>query len=129
MVFGEQDWAEFQRRATNTFNEHLKAYKVGIDAKLQQIGFRPAPKLREADHFRLLALYQVRGWSPAKIANDLSETSGRVMTEKRCAEMRAIKRKAQLISLTLRPNNKGKGKKTRKVARDRAPKFGFAYMT
>jgi hypothetical protein len=122
-----EDWPEFERRATDTFKQQLKAYKAGLDAKLKEIGFRRAPKLREADHFRWLALYQVRGWSPAKIANDLSEKSGRVMTEN--GVLRAIKRKAKLISLTLRPSNKGKGKKTRTVARDRTPKFGFAYMT
>jgi hypothetical protein len=119
-----EDWIEFKRRATDTFNEQLKAYKVGVDAKLKHIGSRSAPKLREKDHFRWLALYQVRGWSPRKLATDLIENDRRDISEN--GVLRAIRRKAQLIGLTLRPHNKGKGKKPRIVSRDRGPKFRFA---
>jgi hypothetical protein len=122
-----EDWPEFERRAADTFKQQLKAYKAGLAAKLKQIGFRPAPKLREADHFRWLALYQVRDWSPRKIATALIENDGRDINEN--GVLRAIHRKAKLIGLTLRPKNKGKGKKPQIVAPDPTPKFGFAHMT
>ena len=122
-----EDWTEFKKRATHTFNQHLKTYKADMDAKLEGIGFRPAPKLREPDHFEWLALYQVLGLSPRQIATTLIENGGRDINEN--GVLRAIHRKAKLIGLTLRPNNKGKGKKPPIVKHDPTPKFVAGYMT
>jgi hypothetical protein len=122
-----EGWTEFKKRATHTLNQHLKTYKADTDAKLEGIGFRPTPKLREPDHFGWLALYQVHSWSPRKIATTLIENGGRDINEN--GVLRAIHRKAKLIGLTLRPNNKGKGKKPPIVAHDPPPKFAAGYMT
>lgn len=114
--------AQYQKRAKERFNESLKLYKAGLDDKLKKLKFRPAPKLRKTDHFIWLALYQVRGSSPSQISTYLLHEHAKDVTES--GVLKAVRKKAKLIGLTLRPDNRGKGKKPRIVARDRAPKFG-----
>ena len=105
-----EQWEEFETRVTEELLSRLAAYKERILSLAIDRGYERAPIIKNEEHFRWLALYQVQGSSPKDIANHFR-------IEIRSAEniqntvLKAVRQKAKLISLTLRDSKAQSRKK------------------
>lgn len=96
-----ETWEEFDQRLRTTLNARLKSYKRQL-LKLAEI--RGFPKLEyRPEHFDWLALYHIRGLSPAK----LLEQTNKHDTDESTA-LKAIQKLAKAIDLRLRVSRKGR---------------------
>lgn len=110
---GYESWGMFEKRLRSGFEQQFQTYKKQITPLPERRGFRQPPEIRKPDHFRYLVRYQVLGESPETIAEHFSK-------DQRVAEkgldgntvLKAVKKTAGQIGLTLRPSRKGRTKKT-----------------
>jgi hypothetical protein len=99
-------WSEFAARNTAAFKQHLSSYKETIRGDMRDLGLSLPPDIRNSEHYTWLALYQVRGFSPAKIAEFLNSDQETLPEN---TILKAVTRAAGLVGLTLRRSQKGKG--------------------
>ncbi len=99
-----RDVAEQAIRAA--FDAHLTRYLDRLECLAKERGLKPTPEKRALTHFDWLALYQVKGWRPAKIADwyhEINEKGAEVS-----AIRMALQETARLIGLPLRPSRRGR---------------------
>jgi hypothetical protein len=118
----DESSSEFASRVMAAFKQQLVTYKDAIRESMRELGLSLPPEIRQPEHYDWLVLYQVRGLSPAQIA-DLMSTDKKTLTDS--TVFKAVSKTAELVGLRLRPPKKGKGPKLHR----RAPKHRRAKRT
>jgi|SRR5579872_504747 len=93
-----EDWSEFNSRIEDLLNTSLTSYRQRLLDLARQKGWTEPPEIRTPEHFDWLALYQVRACSARKVADCLE-----LADQLENSVLVAIRGKANLIGLTLRP--------------------------
>jgi hypothetical protein len=105
-------WSEFASRTNAAFKQHLRSYRETIRRNMSDLGLSLPPEIRNPEHYTWLALYQIRRYSPASIA-ELLNSDQKTLLEN--TVLKAVKSTADLVGLTLRQPRKGKGPKRPRV--------------
>jgi hypothetical protein len=116
-----ESWKEFEDCLSKAFERSVQKYRSDVEHFLLKAKWKPTADIRQRDHFDWLALYQVRGYSPSRIADELIQKH---INKTENTVLKAVTKTAGLIGLTLRPNQKGKGTKFRLVPKDPTRKYG-----
>jgi hypothetical protein len=111
-------WPEFAARVDEAFKQRLQEYRFSIEDQTSEFGVSAPPQIKQPEHYRWLALYQVRRMSPAQIADTMSDDEQTIIEN---TVLKAVGKTAGLIGLTLREPRKGEGKKPR-LTRERKPR-------
>jgi hypothetical protein len=96
-------WSDYQAHLLNSLTDQLAAYRATVEDLLKQRGWRQRQEVRQNQHYTWLALYQIKCWSPAKIADHLHLDQGENTV------LKGIEKAAAAIGLTLRAPLKGQG--------------------
>jgi hypothetical protein len=103
-----ESWQEYEVGLLEQFQRDLRRYRTEVERLYRSAKWRPALDIRQRQHYTWLAMFQVRGWSPAKIAETFApEVEESTITK-------GVENAAKGAGLTLRPSNKGKGKRPRR---------------
>jgi hypothetical protein len=104
-----ESWKEFYGRISAEFYERLSLYRTKLEAFLAQSDWTPKPEIRQRKHFAWLVMYQVKAWSPSKIAGELAPSV------EESTIIKGVEKAARLAGITLREPMKGKGQRPRRV--------------
>src|SRR5207253_1297112 len=102
---GDESWTAFQKRIQSAFKASLVEYEERLRALAEDRQYTEPPEIRNPQHFDWLALYQSAKKSPGAIKKILAAEG--YHTEENTILI-AVRDKARLIGLTLRPSQKGK---------------------
>jgi hypothetical protein len=100
-----ETWRQYEAKIKSNFNHQLEEYKSRTVNLAEGRGFEQQPEVRNPNHFKWLARYQVLGESPSKIADHFNVPDENTI-------WRAVTKTADQIGRMLRPNKKGRRKKT-----------------
>jgi hypothetical protein len=98
-----ESWPDFRKGVLRRFGAYLdEVYGPQMMALLEKRGWHEAPEIRKAEHYQWLAFYQVRKWSPARIAQRVVQQGGNDKIDESTI-LKAVQKTAQRVGLTLRP--------------------------
>jgi hypothetical protein len=104
-----QSWRQFRDSVVAAFDDHLKQYRSEVEAFFKKAGWKPAREIRQRAHYTWLVMYQVKGWSPARIAEKFAPGA------EESTITHGVENAAKAAGVTLRASFKGKGSRPRRA--------------
>lgn len=94
-----ETWEDAEARLRRRLETELRRHRDAARRRAARTGLRPSPTITAGHHFDWLALRQVAGWTPVRLA--------RRFRVRRRAVYRGLRRASELLELPLRPVRRG----------------------